>query len=133
MVDHPILLFDGVCNLCVAGIQFIIKRDSKKIFRFASLQSQAGQNLLKKFNLPRGDLDTMILVEGESCYVKSVAGLHIAQRLPFPWPLISVLRMIPEFIRDALYTYIAKNRYRWFGKKNACLIPTENVQERFLE
>lgn len=131
--EHPILLFDGVCNLCEASVHFIIKRDPKAIFRFASLQSPDGQVLLEKFNLARDDFDTMVLIEGARCYLRSAAGLRIARRLSGAWPLLSAFLILPRFLRDAIYRWIATNRYRWFGKKEACLVPTSDIRSRFLE
>lgn len=130
---HPILLFDGVCSLCEMSIQFIIKRDPKRIFRFVSLQSRAGQELLTRFKLPLENFNTMVLVEGKSYYTRSCAGFRIANRLTFPWSLLSVFLILPRFIRDAVYDFIANNRYRWFGKKETCMIPSPDLRKRFLE
>lgn len=131
--QFPIVLFDGVCNLCNGSVQFIIKRDPKKQFRFASLQSPAGQALLDRFGLEAAKLDSVVLVEGDRCHVKSSAALQIAGRLGGGWPLLAGLRVIPRFLRDAVYDMIARRRYRWFGKAEACLIPSPALKERFLE
>lgn len=131
--SHPILLFDGVCNLCAASVQFIIKRDSKGIFRFASLQSKSAQRLLGEFNLPRDDFDTMVFIEGDQVFTRSTAALHITRRLNKPWPLLYGLIVIPQWIRDRIYRWVVKNRYRWFGKKETCMIPTPDLRGRFLE
>lgn len=132
MPIHPTLLFDGVCNLCESSVQFILKRDPRGIFRFASLQSPIGQALLEKFRLPRGDFDTMVLIEGELIYTRSSAALRIVKRLPFPWPILYIFVVVPKFIRDLFYRILARNRYRWFGKKAECLIPTPEIRSRFL-
>lgn len=133
IADHPVLLFDGVCHLCEASVQFIIKRDPRGVFRFVPLQSPFGQELLKKFHLSQSDLNTMILIERDQYYIKSSAALHIARKLNGIWPLLSIFFILPRFIRDALYNFIAKNRYQWFGKKDVCMIPTPDIRGRFLE
>jgi predicted DCC family thiol-disulfide oxidoreductase YuxK len=132
MDSRPIILFDGVCNLCSGSVQFILKRDTKKQFRFASLQSSAGQELLKKFNLPANTFNSFVLVEEEKIYTRSTAALKIARQLK-GWSWLSVLRFVPKFIRDAVYNLIARNRYRWFGKKDECWVPTPELKSRFLE
>jgi len=132
-MDPAIILFDGVCNLCNASVNFIIDRDPKNRIRFAPLQSETGKRLLQKFNLSTTEMDTLLLVEGEKYYTKSTAALRIAKRLQGPWPLLYSLVVIPPFIRDAVYRRIAKNRYNWFGKMEACRIPTPELRGRFLE
>lgn len=131
--DRPLVLFDGVCNFCDASVRFIIKRDPRRIFRFAALQSRPGQQELKHCGLPESDLSTIVLIEGPKIYTRSTAALRIARRLNGLWPLLYVLLLIPRPIRDALYGLIAKNRYRWFGKKEACSVPTPDIMERFLD
>lgn len=133
MSHHSIVLFDGVCNLCQASVQFIIKRDPKGVFCFASLQSQIGQELLKKIHLSQTDFNTMVLIVGKQYYTKSSAGLRIVRRLNGVWPLFSIFLILPKFFRDAIYNFIAKNRYRWFGKKETCMVPTPALKERFFE
>ncbi len=132
-MDQAIVLFDGVCNFCNAGINFVMDRDPEKRIRFAPLQSEAGQRLLKKFNLSPTALDTLILIEGEKSYTKSAAALRIAKRLQGLWPLLYIFIVVPPFIRDAVYDFIARNRYKWFGKTEACRVPTPELKERFLE
>lgn len=129
---QPIILFDGVCNLCNDSVQQIIKRDPKGKFLFASLQSEVGQALLKKFNRPTTDLDTIVLVEGERHYIKSTAALRIARRLKGLWPLLYGFIIIPGFIRHSLYNYVARNRYRWYGKQDQCMMPTPELKARFI-
>lgn len=127
-----LVLFDGVCNLCNGTVQFIIKRDPQQVFKFASLQSQVGQDLIKKFNLPAGSLYSILVVEEDVCYERSEAALRIANRLPWPWNWLTVFRILPRFICDTMYDLIAKNRYRMFGKQDSCMLPTPELRERFL-
>jgi len=129
----PVVLFDGLCNLCEGSVLFIIKRDPSAVFRFASLQSKFGQGLLERFQLPKDDFDTMVLVEGERVFKRSTAALRVAKRLRFPWPLFYAFILVPPFLRNFFYRIIARNRYRWFGKKEACLIPTPALRARFLD
>jgi len=129
---YNIVLFDGICNLCNHVVDFLIDKDSKKRFRFASLQSDIGQKIVKKFNLSTIEVNTIILVEGEKCYTKSTAVLRIAKMLKAPWPILFGFIIIPRFLRDALYNIISKRRYRWFGKMDKCSIPTEELRDRFL-
>jgi predicted DCC family thiol-disulfide oxidoreductase YuxK len=129
---HPVVLFDGVCNFCQASVRFIIRRDPQGVFRFAALQSPFGQDLLKKFRLRTDELTTMVLVEGDSFFTRSTAALRIARRLKAPWPIFYALIVLPLFLRDFFYALIAKHRYRWFGKKEECMIPTPEIRSRFL-
>ena len=131
--DHPVILFDGVCNFCDASVHFIIKRDRRRIFRFATLQSEAGRQRLKQYGLPESDLSTIALIEGPEFYIRSTAALRIARRLNGLWPALYLLITIPRPIRDVFYGFVARNRYRWFGKKEACAIPTPDIKERFLD
>lgn len=131
-MDHPIVLFDGVCNFCNASVNFILQRDPKGVFRFAPLQSGTAKPFLEKYRLPKDDLNTMVLVEGDKVYTRSTAGLRIARRLRWPWPILSVFLVVPSLLRDFVYKIIAKNRYRWFGKKDACMIPAPEWKARFL-
>jgi len=129
---YNIVLFDGICNLCNHVVDFLIDRDSKKRFRFASLQSDIGQKIVKKFNLSTIEFNTIILVEGEKCYTKSTAVLRIAKMLKAPWQILFGFIIIPRFFRDVLYDIISKRRYKWFGKMDKCSIPTEELRDRFL-
>lgn len=128
-----VVLFDGLCNLCNASVQFIIRRDPAARFRFASLQSPVAAEVLRSASA-RGPLpDSIVLVEGGRVTTQSTAALRIARRLRFPWPLLYTLILVPRPIRDAAYAWIARNRYRWFGKRDQCLLPTPELRARFLE
>ena len=127
-----IFLFDGVCNLCNGFVQFIIKRDPKGKFKFASLQSESGQALLKKIGLPPHDLDSLVLIAGDNYFLKSSAGLRILKELGGFWKLFYILIIFPKGLRDFVYDGIAKTRYRIFGKRDTCMIPTPDMKERFL-
>ena len=131
MVDR-IILFDGVCNLCSRSVQFIIKRDSLGHFKFASLQGEIGQSLLKKHGL-NNDLTSFILIENEKVYLKSSAALRVSSKLDGPWRLLAIFRIVPPFIRNILYTIVAKNRYKWFGKQESCMLPHPEWKDRFLD
>lgn len=128
-----LILFDGVCNFCNASVNFIIRRDPKGVFRFAPLQSEAGKKTLQKFHLSTTDLDTMVLIEGDRFFTRSSAGLRIARRLTGLWPLLFIFIIIPKFLRDAVYNLVARNRYKWWGKRDACMVPTPEVKKRFLD
>jgi predicted DCC family thiol-disulfide oxidoreductase YuxK len=133
MTEHKaIILFDGVCNLCDRSVQFILKRDKKGYFQFASLQSEAGQALLQKYNLPTEDFGSFVLIEKGKAYQKSTGALRVCRHLGAAWPLMYGFIIIPPFIRHAVYTLLARNRYRWFGKKEACMMPQPEWKERFL-
>ena len=133
VVPGPILLFDGVCNLCNSSVQFIIKRDPQTRFRFAALQSDFGIAALQKFGIPPGQLNSVILVNGERVYQKSDAALEIVKNLSGLWPAIYVFKLIPRFLRDWLYDRVAGNRYRLFGTRAECLIPTPELKSRFIQ
>ena len=129
--DKALILFDGVCNLCNSSVNIIIDLDRKKQFLFTSLQSDKGQEILEKHQL-NSSPETIILVKNGKAYQKSTAVLHICKKLIFPFPLLFALIVIPRVLRDTVYDFIAANRYKWFGKKDACRIPTPELQERFL-
>jgi predicted DCC family thiol-disulfide oxidoreductase YuxK len=124
--------FDGVCNFCNDAVNFIIRQDKKKIFRFAALQSEAGQKLLTTFHLPKENFTSFILIDEGKVYKGSTAGLRLYNKLPWFWKWTQVFWLVPKTIRDAIYQFIARNRYKWFGKKEACMIPTPDVRSRFL-
>lgn len=131
------ILFDGVCNFCNASINFIIDRDSKGIFKFAALQSEVGQELLKKFRLKTNDsesrtFDSIVAIDGYKVYQKSDAALEIARRMDGIWKIFYVFIIIPAFLRNPVYDLIARNRYRIFGRTDACRIPTPELKTRFL-
>jgi predicted DCC family thiol-disulfide oxidoreductase YuxK len=130
--SHPIVLFDGVCNLCSGSVQFILKRDPQGRFRFASLQSEAGRSLMVEHGLDPEALSSVVVVEEGRAWQESSAALRIARHLPGAWKLLRVFAVIPRPIRDAAYRLIARNRYRWFGKTEACWLPTPELRARFL-
>ncbi|PHR11965.1 MAG: thiol-disulfide oxidoreductase [Aequorivita sp.] len=129
---QKIILFDGVCNLCNGTVTYIIKRDKKNVFKFAALQSEIGQQLISKFNIDSSKVDSIILIDGERHYEKSSAALYIAKNLSGAYPLLFGFMIVPKFMRNAVYDYIAKNRYKWFGKKESCMIPTTELKAKFL-
>jgi predicted DCC family thiol-disulfide oxidoreductase YuxK len=132
-MSKPIVLFDGVCNLCNRAVQFIIRHDKKKKFLFASLQGKHGQELLKRFDLPTQQLNSFVLVDGDKVYTRSAGALRVLKLLGGGRSLLYGLIIIPPFIRNAIYNYIARNRYKWFGKKEECWVPTAELRERFLD
>jgi predicted DCC family thiol-disulfide oxidoreductase YuxK len=127
----PIILFDGVCNLCNAAVNFVIDRDPDGIFYFAALQSDCAREILEKHQIGL-ELNTIVLIEDGQVYDRSTAALRITRHLSGPWPLLSGCMVIPAFIRDGVYRWIARNRYRWFGQTQACRVPTPELQARFL-
>jgi predicted DCC family thiol-disulfide oxidoreductase YuxK len=129
---HPIVLFDGVCNLCNGSVQFILKRDPQALFRFASLQSAAGRSLMVEHGLDPEALSSVILIENGRAWQESSAALRVARYLPGGWKLLRVFAVIPRPLRDAVYRLIARNRYRWFGKQETCWLPTPELKGRFL-
>lgn len=133
MNNQPVLLFDGVCNLCNGAVQFIIQRDPEGRFRFASLQSDAAARLLNQFPEAPRDISTIVLIEKGKMYTRSDAALRAARHLPGLWPALYALIIIPRPVRNAVYDWIARNRYRWFGKKDRCMLPTPDLRGRFLE
>lgn len=130
--NHPIVLFDGVCNFCEGRVRFIIDHDPHGTFRFASLQSDYGRALAEQYNTDASELNTMMLVEDGRLFKRSTAALRVARRLGFPWSLAWVFAIVPRPVRDAVYDFVANNRYRWFGKKEQCMIPTPEIRQRFL-
>lgn len=129
---HPIVLFDGVCNLCNGSVQFILKRDPRGRFRFASLQSEAGRRLMTEHGLDPDALSSVVVIEDGRAWQESSAALRIARHLPGGWKLLRIFAVIPRPLRDAVYRLIARNRYRWFGKTETCWLPTPELKERFL-
>ncbi|HMS64224.1 MAG TPA: thiol-disulfide oxidoreductase DCC family protein [Ignavibacteria bacterium] len=132
MDNFKIILFDGVCNLCNSSINLIIDHDKKNVFKFASLQSETGQRLLKKFSLNSEEFDSVILIDGENCFTRSTAALKIAKEFPYLWKLIYVFIIIPPPLRNIVYDFIARNRYRMFGKKDSCRMPTPELKDKFI-
>ncbi len=129
-----VILFDGVCNLCNGAVNFIIKHDKKDVFRYASLQSEIGQKLISERGIDTTKIDSILLIDPSVAYYhKSTAALHIAKQLSGIYPLLSVFLVLPKFIRDWVYDVIAKNRYKWFGKKESCMIPTPELKALFID
>ena len=131
--NKKLILFDGVCNFCNGAVQYIVKRDKKDIFRYAALQSKIGEKLIAERGIDTSNVDSIILIEpGIAYFVKSDAALRIGQEFGGLWKGVAIFTWIPKVFRDAVYDLVAKNRYRWFGKKEACMIPTPELQAKFL-
>lgn len=129
-----LILFDGVCNLCNSSINYVIKYDKNDVFMLAPLQSEVGKSIIKKYNLDTSKTDSILLYsEEKGLKIKSSAALAIASRLGFPRSLLIAFYIVPSFIRNWVYNYVAKNRYKWYGKKDACMIPTPELKAKFLE
>jgi len=133
--DYPelIIIFDGVCNLCSRSVRFILRHDCRRTFKLATAQSTAGRALLSDHGLDPDKLETFVLLKKGEVYVRSDAALEIAKELDWPWRGLRTLRLVPRVCRDPLYNVIARNRYRWFGKKERCLIPTDDIRTRFID
>lgn len=131
----PVVLFDGVCNLCHASVNYVIDRDPQGRFRFASLQSETARTLLEhhRVPIPGGEPDTVLLLEDGRVYAQSTAALRIARRLSGPTRLLSLFLAVPRPVRDLVYRLVARNRYRWFGRSDVCRVPTPALKARFLE
>jgi predicted DCC family thiol-disulfide oxidoreductase YuxK len=132
MNTAPTILFDGVCNFCNGAVNFVIKRDKKAVIKFAALQSTAGMQLLQQFNLPTTDMKSFVFIENGIAYTQSTAAIKVCKYLNGGWPLCKIFMLVPKFIRDGLYNWVAKNRYKWFGQKDTCMLPTPDVRTRFL-
>lgn len=131
--SYKIILFDGVCNLCNSSIQFIIKHDKNDEYRFAALQSNVGQQLAAERDIDTNEVDSIVLIEpGVAYYIKSTAAINIGKSFGGLWTLLKVFEWIPEGFRNSVYDYIAKNRYKWYGKKESCMIPTPELKSKFL-
>lgn len=134
MKDNPVILFDGICNLCNGIVKFIIKNDPESYFKFTPLQSPTGQSLLAQHGFNLEVMDTFVLIIEDRCLTQSDAALHIARSLPgLLWSLSGFFSIIPKPIRNWGYDIVVRNRYRWFGKKEACMIPTKDLLNRFLK
>ena len=129
---HAIILFDGVCSLCNSSIHFIIKHDKKNYFRYATLQSEIGKEKLKECTINETQIDSLVLIENNTAYTKSTAVLRIAKHLNKLYPLLYGFMIIPSFIRNIIYNFIARNRYTWFGKRKECMISTDEIKEKFI-
>ena len=132
MAEHPIILFDGECNLCATAVQFIIRRDPEARFRFAALQSPVGERLLADYALQDLQTETMVLLARGQAYLRSDAALEISRGLSGTWPALALLRYLPRRLRDAGYCWIAARRMRWFGRSSSCLLPSPELRRRFL-
>ena len=133
MNDKAVILFDGVCNFCNAIVNFIIRQDKKNIFLFCALQSDSGKKFLEQYKINWKLSDSFVVIENGRAYQKSSAALRLYNKLPWYWKWTQIFWIVPKFIRDGVYNFIAKNRYRWFGKKEKCMIPAPGVREKFLE
>lgn len=132
MNPKKIILFDGVCNLCNSSVQRVIENDKKNVFKFASLQSEFGQEFLKKNQFSQEKFDSMILIDGDKFYTQSDAALRIGKELKGIYKFAGSLLWVPKFIRNAVYDFISRNRYNWFGKKESCWLPTPELKQKFL-
>ena len=132
MEQQPLILFDGVCNFCNSAVNFTIRRDKLKIIKFAPLQSAVGNQFLRQYNLPTEEMRSFIFIENGVAYTQSTAAIKVCKYLNNLWPLCKVFLIVPKFIRDGAYNWIAKNRYKWFGTRQSCMIPTPDVKARFL-
>lgn len=133
MRTEPIILFDGVCNLCNAMVRFVIKRDKRGDILFSALQGETAKKLLAAFNLPVQETATMVFIEKGKIYLRSKAALRICLHLKAGWPLCYGFIIVPAFLRNGIYNLIAKNRYKWFGVKQECMVPTVQLKARFLD
>jgi len=131
--QHAIILFDGVCKLCNGFVQFVIRNDNRQYFKFAALQSETGKSVLSELHPNHETLpDSVVLIENQEVYFKSEAALRILAKLKGPVKYLAYSRFIPLWIRDPVYDFIAQNRHAWFGRKNSCMVPSPDVQSRFL-
>ena len=128
----PIILFDGICNLCNSSVKFILRHDKREQFLFSSLQSDASKKLLLQYNVKKIAMDSIVFIEDEKVYQKSSAVLKICRHLGWPWRLFLIGSYLPEKLTDSIYDFIAKNRYRWFGKKSSCTIMIPKYKNRFI-
>lgn len=133
MKATKVIFFDGVCNLCNSSVQFIIENDKENLFKFASLQSNYGQETLLQNNLNVNEFNSFIFQDGEKLYFESTAALKVAKQLKFPISLLYIFIIVPPFIRNGVYNFIAKNRYKWFGKKNECWLPSPDLKAKFID
>lgn len=129
----PLILYDGVCPLCTASVLFVIRRDPRKRFHFAALQSPLGRTLLARYRLPQDEFRTFVLITADGHHTRSTAALKVARELGGWWPLLSALIVLPRPLRDMVYRVVARHRYRWFGKRDACLVPSADIRDRFVD
>ena len=128
-----IIIFDGICNLCNASIQFIIKYDKNDRFRFLTLQSARAKKMINDLDKNGMNTDTVVLIQDNNIFIKSDAVLRISKFLGFPWKFFYFLKFIPKFVRDEIYEIIAQNRYQWFGKRSECMVPNDKIRSKFLD
>jgi predicted DCC family thiol-disulfide oxidoreductase YuxK len=131
-LSAPVVLFDGVCNLCNAWVRFVVRHDATGIFRFAAQQSPIGQTMIREHVIGSPQLSSVILVAGDSVYTESTAVLEICARLGSPWSSLGILRIIPRRLRDACYRFVVRHRYQWFGRTDTCQIPSAEARARFI-
>lgn len=129
---EPIVVFDGGCNLCSHTVHFVVAHESAPTLRFASVQSPAGSRLMRELGFDSNDAKTFILVEHGKAYVRSEAAIRIARHLRRPWRFLGLVRILPPFVRDGVYDIVARNRYRWFGRRETCMVPSPTLAARFL-
>lgn len=129
---NAIILFDGVCNLCNSSVNYVIDHDPDGYFKLGALQSETGKLYLERYDLGNEEIQTVILIENKKAYTRSTAALRIAKRLQGPVKLAWIFIILPRFIRDPLYNHIARNRYKWFGKREQCRVPTPDLKSRFI-
>jgi predicted DCC family thiol-disulfide oxidoreductase YuxK len=132
MKTDSIILFDGVCNFCNSTVNFVLKQDKKNILLFAPLQSEAAQKILEQYQLSKSNFDSFVFVDGDKIYIKSSAALKVMGKLSWYWKWTQVFWIVPKPLRDWVYNFVSKNRYKWFGKKEQCMIPKQEVRKRFL-
>lgn len=131
-VPDNLVLFDGVCNLCSALVQFIIRHDRAAKFRFAAIQSEIGNAIFQSHGLDPGELQTFVFIADRKMFIRSDAAIEVASRFGGAWKSLRLFKLVPRVVRDSIYTIVARNRYRWFGRKEVCMVPTPEIKERFL-
>jgi predicted DCC family thiol-disulfide oxidoreductase YuxK len=132
MKEQPVILFDGICNFCNSAVNFVIKRDKKGTLLFAPMQSDPGKRLLNQYKMPANEMQSFVFIDKGKAYDRSTAALKVCRYLSGLWPLCYAFIIIPLFIRNGIYNWIARNRYKWFGVREQCMIPTPEVKARFL-
>ena len=132
MPNQRIILFDGVCNLCNSAVKFVLRWDKNSVFKFASLQSDVAKKILSKVGISDMDDRTFVLIDNGKVYIRSTAALRVCRNLSGLWPFMTIFLIVPWFIRDWVYNLISKNRYRWFGKRDTCMIPSPEMKYKFL-
>jgi predicted DCC family thiol-disulfide oxidoreductase YuxK len=132
-IPDNLILFDGVCNLCSALVQFVIRHDRATKFRFAAIQSEIGRAIFQSHGLDPADLQTFVFIADERIFLRSDAAIEVLERFGGAWRICKIFRFVPRALRNAIYSFIARNRYRWFGRKEVCMVPTTEIKERFLD